>query len=583
MSRRDAPGAKAVFSAVGTAPRTRLAAPLLLAGGFVMLVGICVLAAFLAVAAQRAALAARMESQVSSTAVQLRFSLMLAESAQRGGLLTGRADYASPFTAAAAATAAAADALIGETTATPARRVAAERLRGEVTAKLAEMRRTLEVAAAGDRDGALRMVVTGEGARLRDAILADLETLRSGVERSRNAALDRQTREAGRLLSVIGVAALAAMVLAGLALRQGRAQLQLLARRERQLDRLVGSLEARVAERTRDLEAANQRMAVVLEASGITVFTQDRSLTYIWTNLGIPGMPAERVPGLRDADFMPAQAVPLLERLKTHVVETGETTRNEVRIRYPEQQRWYDLTLVPTRGVRGEVTGLMGVAVDITERREYEARIRLLMRELTHRCKNLLAVAQGIMRQTAASTPDTASFVERFGARLSGLSGSLDLLVEQDWRGTSMRELVMAQLFPFTDAQRGQMQADGPDVKLTPNMAQNIGMALHELAMNAVKFGALSAAAGRVRVEWRVEDAPDDAPGAARRQCRLVWRESGGPTVVVPVQRGFGQVVIERAAPRAVGGVAQLSYHETGLEWVLVFPLALEEEETPAA
>lgn len=574
MSRRRADPRPAEGASVGR--DARLVAPLLLAGGFVMLVGICVLAAFLAVGAQRAAVTARDESQVAGMAVRLRYALLLAESAQRGGLLTGRAEYAAPFAEAADTTLAASDELVRDTASDAGRQARARHLRAGVARKVEEMRRTLALAASGDRGAALALVQTDEGMLLREAVLADLEALRDDVDRSRNAALARQTREAGRLLTVIGVAALAAMALAAIALRQGRAQLRLLARRERQLDRLVGSLEARVAERTRDLEAANQRMAVVLEASGITVFTQDRSLTYLWTNLGVPGMPAERVPGLRDADFMPAQAVPLLERLKSHVIETGETTRNEVRIRYPEQQRWYDLTLVPTLGNGGAVTGLMGVAVDITERREYEARIRLLMRELTHRCKNLLAVAQGIMRQTAASTPDTASFVERFGARLSGLSGSLDLLVEQDWRGTTMRELVAAQLAPFTDAQRGQLMCAGPEVKLTPNMAQNIGMALHELAMNAVKFGALSAAGGRVSVEWSIEAAEEE------RRCRLVWRESGGPAVSAPALRGFGHVVIERAAPRAVGGTAQLQYHETGMEWKLVFPLAAEEEETPA-
>jgi two-component sensor histidine kinase len=172
------------------------------------------------------------------------------------------------------------------------------------------------------------------------------------------------------------------------------------------------------------------------------------------------------------------------------------------------------------------------------------------------------------MRQTASHAASVEDFAGRFAARLDSLAGSYDLLIRDGWRGTTMEELVRSQLTHYTDKQDSQIDIAGAMLRVPPDATQNIGMALHELATNAAKYGALSVPVGRVVVHWQVER---DASGAPL--CRICWRESGGPPVVPPSRRGFGQVVIERAVARSVGGTVTLLYNPTGVEWSLVFPL----------
>ena len=145
---------------------------------------------------------------------------------------------------------------------------------------------------------------------------------------------------------------------------------------------------------------------------------------------------------------------------------------------------------------RAATIGVTGAAVDITERKEGEAHLRLLMRELTHRSKNLLAVIQAMARQTAKHTGSIQTFVERFGARVQALARSHDLLVQESWHSASLNELVRSQLAYYLDREPDQVLIEGPDVRLKPEAAQSLGLALHELATNAAKHGAMSRSGG---------------------------------------------------------------------------------------
>src|SRR6185312_722503 len=227
-----------------------------------------------------------------------------------------------------------------------------------------------------------------------------------------------------------------------------------------------------------------------------------------------------------------------------------------------------DLTVHPLTDIRGETIGIIAGAVDITRYKEQEARIRLLMRELTHRSKNLLTVIQAIMRQTASNSSSFADFETRFSARLDSLAGSHDLLVREDWQGAAMRELVRSQLGHYTDRGGSQIELTGEPLQIRPDAAQHIGMALHELATNAAKYGALSIPTGKVHVSWTVRTSPD-----GKSICHLSWEETGGPPVERPSRRGFGRVVIERTVARALGGEVCIDYAETGLRWMLRFPV----------
>ena len=203
-----------------------------------------------------------------------------------------------------------------------------------------------------------------------------------------------------------------------------------------------------------------------------------------------------------------------------------------------------------------------GVSMDITERKEHEAHIRFLMSEISHRSKNLLAVVQAIAAQTVRTSSSSADFAADFSARLKSLAASVDLLVQQEWRGVSIKELVQSQLGHYGDTS-DRVEIVGPDVLLTPLSAQYLGMALHELSTNAVKYGALSGALGRISIAWQLRGPRD------KRHFQMTWIERGGPPTTAPRHKGFGHLVIERMVAEALQGKVELQFAAPGLSWTL--------------
>ncbi len=220
----------------------------------------------------------------------------------------------------------------------------------------------------------------------------------------------------------------------------------------------------------------------------------------------------------------------------------------------------------PMRDSRGQVIAVSIVYRDISEQKRREEHTRFIMRELSHRSKNLLAVIQAMGRQTARTSRSLEDFHARFNARIAGLARSHDLLVKQDWRGVPVTELVQGQLAPFVDRSEEQLSFAGPALSLKPEAAQNIGLALHELATNASKHGALSSPKGRIEIHWEL------AGQEGQRRFRMTWCERGGPKVVPPSDRGFGRTVVEIMVGRALDGEARLQWRTEGLEWHLDVP-----------
>jgi two-component sensor histidine kinase len=214
----------------------------------------------------------------------------------------------------------------------------------------------------------------------------------------------------------------------------------------------------------------------------------------------------------------------------------------------------------------GRAIRVLGTARDITQRKQREQHVRVLLRELVHRSKNLLAVVQAMARQTATGSLSVDEFQRKFSARLQALSMAHDLLVSQDWRGASMRDLVRAQMAYCLDVDRAEVDAhariDGPKVMLSPEAAQNIGLALHELAANAMSYGALSCAGGTVSLCWRIEE----------NRFIVDWREAGGPDVATPRREGFGHKVLRRLVAMALDGTATLAFPREGFSWSLSIP-----------
>jgi two-component sensor histidine kinase/PAS domain-containing protein len=218
------------------------------------------------------------------------------------------------------------------------------------------------------------------------------------------------------------------------------------------------------------------------------------------------------------------------------------------------------------RQPNGKAHRVINVATDITERKAAETHQRFLLQELSHRSKNLLTLVQSIADQSFRKSKNQSDFQNQLSGRLGGLAASNSLLARGDWRGSSLRELIEFQLAPFVDLSSSQLEIGGPEIDLVADASQAIGLALHELATNAVKYGALSSLRGRVCISWTV----DHAPGGGG--LTLHWREREGPPVTAPKRTGFGHVVIKSMIEQAVRGSVALDFAEEGLHWTLQAP-----------
>jgi two-component sensor histidine kinase len=173
-----------------------------------------------------------------------------------------------------------------------------------------------------------------------------------------------------------------------------------------------------------------------------------------------------------------------------------------------------------------------------------------------------LADSDAIAHQTATKNPE--HFIERFSDRMKALSANQDLLVRNEWNGAEIRSLVHTQLAHFADLIGPRISMSGPRMRVKPSTTQAIGLALHELATNAAKFGALSTDMGRVDIRW----------GMDRETFTMSWTEREGPPVPVPQRHGFGTIVMKEMAERSLGGAVDLDYATSGLTLRLTCPVA---------
>lgn len=310
------------------------------------------------------------------------------------------------------------------------------------------------------------------------------------------------------------------------------------------------------------LRAQFARYETALRGSQVTVYTQDRDLRYTSLSNPMHGYGIEDILGRTDADILPPDGRAAVIALKREALASGQTKRAEVALEDGSGLRWNDLHIEPLRNEAGDIVGLTCASVDVTERKTGEAHLRLLMRELTHRSKNLLAVIQAMARQTARHAGSTSGFLDQFSARLQALAASHDLLVRESWYGASLREIIQSQLAAFSSGDEAQIAVDGVPVALKPEAAQTIGLALHELAVNAAKFGALSVPEGHVSIIWKMQG---DA-------IAFEWRERNGPPVKIRRKRGFGSMAIERNLASALDATVNLKFDPEGLCCFILIP-----------
>lgn len=234
-----------------------------------------------------------------------------------------------------------------------------------------------------------------------------------------------------------------------------------------------------------------------------------------------------------------------------------ETGRYDVEYRRPTspegRETWNHGSGVVLHGADGEPAYLIGVVQDITDRKEEEDQRENLVAELDHRIKNLLAVVQSVAAQSARKSASLDVFLKTFAGRLKSMSSAHDLLTAARWRGATLARIAAAELGGLSPT---QTRWDGPEMFLTPRAASALSLALHELAVNAMRYGSLSSETGKVEVVWR--RTPEGG-------FALEWLETGGPPANPPTTKGFGATLIEDVAGRELGGSAKINYKSSGV------------------
>lgn len=221
----------------------------------------------------------------------------------------------------------------------------------------------------------------------------------------------------------------------------------------------------------------------------------------------------------------------------------------------------------PLHDPSGTLVGAVNMLVDITGRKRAEDQQALLVRELHHRVKNMLATVQAIMGSTARASATIEEFQQAFTGRIMALARTHSSLAEDEWQAISLRNLLRHELEPYDDGSPGRVLLDGPAVDLPSAAAIPLGMAIHELATNAVRYGVLSVLGGSVTVSWALMEEQD------RRELTIEWVERNGPAISPPTRKGFGSQLLERVLSNQTGACAMISYDPEGLRAHLAVPL----------
>ena len=252
----------------------------------------------------------------------------------------------------------------------------------------------------------------------------------------------------------------------------------------------------------------------------------------------------------------------------TRVLREGSEYEIEVRNRrHDGEYRWFLTRASPIRDAAGGITAWFGSTTDIHDRKVGEERQQMLAAELSHRVRNLLTVIQVVAERTADRAASIDQFLDAFRGRLQALDSAQSALLARDWQSASLSALVQGALEPYR-GEGSRIRLDLQDLPIGPELAFTLTLALHELATNAAKHGALSTAAGRVTLTASAE------PGATGEELCLVWQEDGGPPVRPPTTTGFGTTMLSRALEYQHQGRSELIWRDNGLLCRLHLPLA---------
>ena len=344
-------------------------------------------------------------------------------------------------------------------------------------------------------------------------------------------------------------------------------------RKTRQLEDLNRQLEQRVFERTQELERSNARLRESERRRSLAL-AAGRMGSWDWDLTGGTCLWDEgqsRIFGVEPGAFVPSvDTVRALvhpddwAEIETAFAEASEgqgTFQKELRIFRPSgDMRWCIATAAGTFDAHGRMVRLSGVTIDITDRKEAEEHQLLLAREVDHRARNALAVVHAIVRLSRANSME--GYIEAVEGRIRALAQTHALLSQSRWQGANIMQLVEEEIAPFRTGQGVKVQMKGSSLVLPAEKAQIVALALHELATNAAKYGALSCSSGRVEIDWRLEGG----------RLIVTWLESDGPKVELPVRQGFGSKIMNASIKQQIGGDVVFDWQPRGLTCTLSIP-----------
>jgi two-component sensor histidine kinase len=303
------------------------------------------------------------------------------------------------------------------------------------------------------------------------------------------------------------------------------------------------------------------RLELALQAAGLGEFHWNIANDHLMISermAAITGFPAgemnSSVGGLMERHAHPDD-LPTFRVQRDAALQSGETFDLRFRMIRPDDGRtiWLRLAGIIHRDAQGRAIDTTGIVEDVSQSHLEEDQRHQLMAELDHRVKNVLAAVQALAFQTAKRTTSLDVFLTTFSGRLKAMASANELLTAARWRGAAIDHLAAAELGAIAP---GQTSWEGPELFLTPRAANALSLALHELATNAVKFGALSVETGHVHLRWTARKGGG---------FELTWTESGGPTVQAPTRRGFGSTLLEQVTGRELNGSAQAEYPPAGV------------------
>lgn len=318
--------------------------------------------------------------------------------------------------------------------------------------------------------------------------------------------------------------------------------------------------------------------------SNVSVFYQTPELSYVW---------AENIPefwklpwqaGISETDFMPKITAQKLSAAKTQLLMTGDAQRLEISFPEKGRDRWYEFFIDSDKDETGVIIGIVTTAAEISELKRREQVLKILLREVSHRSKNLLAIIQSIAMQTARYSGSVDQFLQKFRGRLYSLSHSQDLVTESNWHGASFMELLHSQMEKYIHPKDPRLTIHGKHAFLFPNAALHVGLAFHELIVNSTSYGALAGENGHLSVIAEFE--PNDE---GEMDLIIYWRETR-PAADTPLLSGipkpeisessnkanttssFGSAVLLRIVPQAVNGTANYTINNNTVEYILRIP-----------